>query len=109
MKELLQQGECGCEWEALDGYYRTAALLLSGPAELTFEGKGQQLWGHYEFPGSPPLPYVAFGLDHSLPPAGLVGIHVRGRIIKTQYFVPLSRGQIGKWHWVMRKEGKDPK
>lgn len=64
--------------------------------QSTFEGRDSSARGHYKFPGSPPMPYVAFGLQCSPPPAGQVRIYARGRIIKTQYFIPLARGQIGK-------------
>ena len=75
MKKLLQRGEYGCKHEALEGYYRAEALL-SGPAEHMW-GEGQQ---HKGLPksGSPPMSYVAFGLDFSSSPAGQVEVMLEG-------------------------------
>lgn len=63
--------------------------------QSTCEGRDSNLRGIIR-PGSPPMSYVACGLDFSSSPAGQVEVHARGRIIKTQCFIPLASSQIGK-------------
>lgn len=71
---------------------------------------GTAAQGALQVRGSPPMPYVAFGLDCFPLPSGWVGIYAGGRIIKTQYFILLLRGQsnweVAEYYWVSSDDEK---